>query len=443
MDLSTVKNIRIPEGNVVKIVSGGVTLWEYDAERTPDDWEDAKSRFPNYMIAEVVTTSANQSVKICRSTPSYLFVDGAKTAPNTTIAFPSAGTHAIVFVFDGADNSLSYLFEDAKIKTLDITHFDMSGIAYIDFMFNRSSIEEVVGWNSADWSYLGIHNGIAFNAFGSHATFQSASKLKNISIPPTMTRVDSFMFNHCSSAENTEVIIPASVTKIGGSHAFYDCGKDNVFTRFVVESGNTTFKAINGILYSMDGTELVAIPRSPSVTNRTYEMPEGVTKLGELCFNRTQSIDKVVLANSYVIDRYCKGQRDNTGLNYGNSLSVAIYRYTSVKEYAVKSGNTRYSVYDGCIYSADGTELIAVPYRKNGAFSIRSGCTTIGREAFWAASDVTPQPDMTSIHVPASVTSIESAQLEWLNRFIASGKTVTVDSGNTKYMISGGKVVSI
>ena len=80
--------------------------------------------------------------------------------------------------------------------------------------------------------------------------------------------------------------------------------------------------------------------------------------MNELSFSRNQNIDTLVLPNSYVIERYIKANtssntsNNNYGfINSGNSLSVAVYQFTSIKEYEVKNDNTRYMSYEGCIYS--------------------------------------------------------------------------------------------
>ena len=108
----------------------------------------------------------------------------------------------------------------------------------------------------------------------------------------------------------------------------------------------------------------------------------------------------------------------------------------------VNDTNPNYISADGCIYSKDGNELIAVPWQYNGALSIKSGTTTIGQEAFWtqgAASSETTK--LTSIHIPASVTTIQSAQLTALNKLVGR-ITITIDDANPNYTVSGGKIVA-
>ena len=174
-------------------------------------------------------------------------------------------------------------------------------------------------------------------------------------------------------------------------------------------------------------------------------MPEGVTSLNTMSFSRTQKIDKIVLPNSYVITRWyddtASGDSDPVK---GNSLSTAIYVFTSVKEYDVKQDNPNYSSDSGCIYSKDGSELIAVPLHYNGVLNIKSGTTTIGKEAFWNQK-VSQIDKITVINIPASVTTIEANQLTTLNTLMSRSTnpvTITIDSGNTAYQIVNNQIVA-
>ena len=163
----------------------------------------------------------------------------------------------------------------------------------------------------------------------------------------------------------------------------------------------------------MDGTRLISIPTKKTFIDNTLELPEGLTFINEASFSLNKNINTLVLPNSYVITRYVgksNSSYNSTNVNYGNSLSIGIYYRTNISSYVVKSDNPNYIAFDGCIYSKDGSELIAVPWQYNGALSIKEGTTKIGQEAFWtqgASSSETTK--LTSVHIPASVTTIESS----------------------------------
>ena len=331
--------------------------------------------------------------------------------------------------------NMSSMFDECvNLTTLNVSGWDTSNVVNMSFMFNGCSKLENLDLSTWDMSKVTRTN----------AMFQSTG-FKTLIMPNNYTRIDNFMFNHNYSYNGSSFTIPATVTSVGYSHIFYTFGKDSSFTQFIVGSGSTSLKTIDGILYSYDGTTLISIPKGKTFTNNTYEMPEGVTKLNVMSFSQSKKIDKVVLPNSYVIDRWFEDTSGDSDPVKGNSLATAIYVFTSVKEYEVKSDNSRYSSDSGCIYSKDGTELIAVPVHYTGVLNIKAGTTTIGQEAFWKQRS-SHMDKITAINIPASVTTIEANQLTTLNTLMSRSTnpvTITIDSGNTSYQISNNQIVAI
>ena len=308
--------------------------------------------------------------------------------------------------------------------------------------------------------------------------FEFCQKVKHFALPDSLKVINSFMFNHNIGCMDEELTIPKATTTIGASHAFYDFGKDGIFKRFIVSNGNTAFKTDDyGILYSADGSRLVSVPRAVELPSTTFQIPEGVTFMGDLSFSRVHTINTLILPDSYEIERNVTKNSGNISAqqeidgakiyaNYGNSLTVAVYAWTSISEYEVKNTNPNYMSWGGCIYSKDGTELIAVPTRYNGALVIRSGCTKIGVQAFWESDDSSnsgweytyPYGDarglhITSISIPASVTEITDNQLAVLNAMVdgyptddghlgENKVTISINPNNGKYYINAqGKIV--
>ena len=315
-----------------------------------------------------------------------------------------------------------------------LTNWNTSNVSDMIFMFQSCSSLINVDLSSWDMSNV-VHDGCMFQSAG----------FKTLIMPNNYTRIDNFMFNHNYSFSGSSFTIPSTVTSIGNSHIFYQFGNANVFNKFIVESGSTSFKTIDDILYTYDGTRLISIPKGKTFANRTYEMPEGVTFMNELSFSSNGNIDTLILPNSYVVERYIDKNNNNYGfINSGNSLSVAIYRNTSIKRYEVKNDNPYYSSDSGCIYSKDGSELIAVPFKYEGILNIKSGTTTIGQEAFWDFENKRNDA-LTAINIPASVTTIEANQLVTLNKLMSASTnpvTITIDSGNTSYQIVNNQIVA-
>ena len=324
------------------------------------------------------------------------------------------------------------MFHDcSSLTSLDLSSFNTSKVTSMDTMFAGCSKLTSIDISNFDMSKV----------TNSTSMFHSCSALKTIVMPNNYKRLDNYMFNHASGYTGESFTIPKSVTYLGNTHMFYNFGTNN-FKKFIVEEGSTAAKTIDDVLYTYDGTRLLAVPRGKTFTDGKFIIPEGVTFLNELSFSRNTNITSVVLPNSYEIIRYIKANNNDYGfINSGNSLSIAIYRYTSISTYQVKEDNPRYISYEGCLYNLDGTELIAVPFKYSGVLNVKEGATTIGREAFWDFEN-TRNSLITEINIPASVTSIEANQITTLNKLITSGVVINIDSNNASYEISNNKIVA-
>ncbi len=352
---------------------------------------------------------------------------------------------------------------DSKLKRIILSDkFDTSKVTTMAGLFaNNTQIEDIISLSYFDTQnvenmsgmFAGCSNLVSLDLSSwdmskvtNDKTMFERAGIQTLIMPNNYTRIDNFMFNQNESYSGESFTIPKTVTNVGNSHIFYNFGKDSTFKKFIVENGSTSLKTIDDVLYSYDGTRLISIPRGKTFTNNTYEMPEGLTFMNELSFSRNQNIDTVILPNSYVIERYIDANNNSYGFaNSGNSLSVAVYRSTNIKRYEVKADNSNYLSDSGCIYSKDGTELIAVPFHYNGVLNIKEGTITIGQEAFWYFENI-GNDLITQINIPASVTTIETNQLSTLNTLMSRSTnpvTITIDSGNTSYQIVNNQIVAI
>lgn len=93
----------------------------------------------------------------------------------------------------------------------------------------------------------------------------------------------------------TGITIPASVEKINAS-AFQDTPN---LKEILVAEGNEYFKAIDGVLYSTDGSILIAYPAGKAA--ESYTTPESVTRIRALAFSGQQKTPVINITNNVMV----------------------------------------------------------------------------------------------------------------------------------------------
>ena len=224
--------------------------------------------------------------------------------------------------------------------------------------------------------------------------FNSCIGLTEINLPLGLTSIGSDAFSWCTGL--TSINIPQGVTSIGGS-AFYGCRKlttiniprgvtsigSSAFSNctslvsITVESYNSNYSSIDGMLLNKAGTTLIACPGGLT----SVSIPQGVTSIGDVAFSgctklTTINIPQGVTSIGRLAFRGC------TGLT---SITVA-------------SDNLNYSSIDGMLLNKAGTTLIACPTGLT-SISIPQGVTDIGDYAFFGC-------DLTTINISQGVTRI-------------------------------------
>ena len=367
---------------------------------------------------------------------------------------------------------MSYLFYNCSaLKAVDLSALDTGSVTTIRAIFSGCTrLSGLTGYENWDTSSL-ENMSFAFNQFvqsvsasvrvtidlrswdlshlnNSGWCFQNC-RAQQILLPDNLAIMSAGFLNHATRYAGTSFTVPAGVKKIGYAHTLYDFATDDL-TEIRVAEGNTDYKAVDGVLYSADGKEMLAVPRNKPFENGVFAIPEGVDFLGELSFSRNYNIQTVVLPDSYVIeyvplyaDRYIVYE-DTGNLNAGTNLSIAIYCYTGITDYAVKDTNPRYASADGILYSKDGKHVVAVPARYNKVMQILEGVTHWDREAMWADGSSTVDnllANCSGVTIPSTLQEIADDQFAMLNRLYANRKntsdpfTITVAEGNTAFYL--------
>ena len=166
---------------------------------------------------------------------------------------------------------------------------DMSDGVSMSFP-NLTSLGEHAFHDSGITTFPIAQNNTAITAIPNNC-FEGCKKLTSIVVPNSVTTINGNAFNGCS--ELTSLTFGASVNLMYPS-AVANCPK---LTAYNVDSGNAAYSAVDGLLLTKDGTEIVLCPQAKSA-GETMDLSgtqfDGVQKIGQNAFEGSQA-NKIIL----------------------------------------------------------------------------------------------------------------------------------------------------
>lgn len=156
--------------------------------------------------------------------------------------------------------------------------------------------------------------------------FANCDNLKSVKIGTGVTSIGMSAF--MNSANLSDLVLPAGLKSLGmsslrgtaietitipkkctsiGDYTFMSCNK---LKEILVESGNTKFKSIDGMLCDYQGWKVIAWPGGKATE---YSIPAGITNIGDESFYYCETLEKIELCNDVTtIGSYAFG--DDTSL---------------------------------------------------------------------------------------------------------------------------------
>ena len=274
--------------------------------------------------------------------------------------------------------------------------------------------------------------------------FKSCHSLTEIVIPSHVERIGLGCFNECINAQTIivengvkyiedfafyscwklkAITIPASVVSIDGTSVFVNCYE---LTSINVSEGNTSYRSIDGVLFSNDAKSLISCPNG---YQGEYTIPDGVEIICDYAFEGT-GITKIVFSDTVrSIGKYafyrCDGLSEviigDNVVSIGDSAFYYSYNLKTVylpaslsvignnpftkcealSSIIVDEENPHYVSIDSIVYSRDMTSIVLVPPNFLGEFVCPEGVVSIEGALFQECYG------LSSVVLPGSVKTIK------------------------------------
>ncbi len=301
---------------------------------TSADFSGKLISFP-YEVIQDVTLYARW-ITAAKGSPGLIFA--SEDEAYSVIGY-DGGSHIVLIPPTYLEMPVNAIADGAFNNCRTVTKISVpSSVLTIGKAFSRCNNLFEISINTANPNYKSV-DGVLYSLDGSRlVSYPPAKQGKAFTVPESVVGIDNSALRFCHNLES--VLISKNVEEIEKN--FEGCYALN---NIEVDSENSVYKSIGGVLFTKDGKTLVRYPHDFSQKN--YLIPEGTQSVGEYAFNGS-SIQKLTLAASLTQFGYVEDCKNLT-------------------EFSVHAENSEFMSIGGALFNKTATTLLQYPQAKLGA----------------------------------------------------------------------------
>lgn len=394
-----------------------------NAYRSASVWQNFNNIVQQYYDFEangiyyIITGPNTASVTFKDS--NYNSYSGSVNVPSTVVH--QGKTYTVTAVGRGAFyrcENLTSVSLPNTVTMLDYAAFANSGLTSLSIPQSVTTLGEFCFQGCSSLVSINLPNGITSIP---RQCFTNCTSLQSITIPGSAKVIYYYAFYNCTALENLtiqngvesilyaafatcafqSVTIPASVTTIE-EHAFDNCTS---ISAFYVNSSNTHFCSVDGVLFTAEMDTLKQYPPQKSLSY--YQVPVGVKVIDSGAFSSCYRLEGITLVEgleSIGVSAFadCSSLTVMTIPASVREIGIAAFTYCyNLRSINVKDENQNYMSDDGVLYTKDGKIILQYPCaRPDKHYSILNTTDSINDYAF------TENAYLKSIYLPSGIKSI-------------------------------------